>query len=463
MVYVLDVNGRPLMPTKRHRKVRHLLKDKQAKIIINDLKNITDKDFDKGCADHAYFVAKYNEAVRQANQNNLTHLAEVKDQLKQNNQQAEANGVKIAMNSLYGKQEQKENNEMSFNMFDFLNKLSFTRVSGSNEELKAAEMIKEQVNSFGLNADILDFEVSGYNITKATLTSCDNQYEVSGIKGCKSFKVTAPLYYMETTLDTDKYDIKDKIVLINGLINVPTYKKLLKYGAKAFISFSGDITDTKETSDLDNKELRDVLRKKGIIPGVHMRVNTAIQLVKDNPKELTLEIEQDEFTMTSHNVLCEIQGSKYPEEVIYVTAHYDSVEFSKGAYDNGAGSVLIMKLLKYFKENKPLRTVKFLWCGSEERGLLGSKAYINNLSEESIEKIKEQIEIEKNKSVKTINFGKNNNYLFKVTYIGNKINLDVCHILTDGIGATIFLKGIIYNYLNLKYHNTKHPNYHIYL
>ena len=33
MVYVLDVNGRPLMPTKRHGKVRHLLKDKQAKII----------------------------------------------------------------------------------------------------------------------------------------------------------------------------------------------------------------------------------------------------------------------------------------------------------------------------------------------------------------------------------------------------------------------------------------------
>ena len=33
MVYVLDVNGRPLMPTKRHGKVRHLLKNEQAKII----------------------------------------------------------------------------------------------------------------------------------------------------------------------------------------------------------------------------------------------------------------------------------------------------------------------------------------------------------------------------------------------------------------------------------------------
>lgn len=61
------------------------------------------------------------------------------------------------------------------------------------------------------------------------------------------------------------------------------------------------------------------------------------------------------------------------------------------------------------------------------------------------------VEAQKNGNIKTINFGENNNYLFKVTYINNKINLDVCHILTDGVGATIFLKSIIYNYLNLKY------------
>ena len=61
------------------------------------------------------------------------------------------------------------------------------------------------------------------------------------------------------------------------------------------------------------------------------------------------------------------------------------------------------------------------------------------------------LETEQSKSIKTINFGENNNYLFKVTYINNKINLDICHILTDGVGATIFLKGIIYNYLNIKY------------
>ena len=35
----------------------------------------------------------------------------------------------------------------------------------------------------------------------------------------------------------------------------------------------------------ENKELRDVLRNKGIILGVHMRTKTAIDLIKDNPKD----------------------------------------------------------------------------------------------------------------------------------------------------------------------------------
>ncbi len=61
------------------------------------------------------------------------------------------------------------------------------------------------------------------------------------------------------------------------------------------------------------------------------------------------------------------------------------------------------------------------------------------------------LETERNKTIKSINLGRNNNYLFKVTYTNNKINLDICHILTDGVGATIFLKAIIYNYLDMKY------------
>lgn len=54
-----------------------------------------------------------------------------------------------------------------------------------------------------------------------------------------------------------------------------------------------------------------------------------------------------------------------------------------------------------------------------------------------------------------INFRKNNNYLFKVTYYKNKINIDFFHVLTDATGAIVFFKSLIYHYLDLKY-NLKH-------
>lgn len=50
-----------------------------------------------------------------------------------------------------------------------------------------------------------------------------------------------------------------------------------------------------------------------------------------------------------------------------------------------------------------------------------------------------------------IDVKENNDYIFKITYFKNKINLDVFHVLTDGNGAIQFLKSILYNYLNIKY------------
>ena len=46
---------------------------------------------------------------------------------------------------------------------------------------------------------------------------------------------------------------------------------------------------------------------------------------------------------------------------------------------------------------------------------------------------------------------KNNNYLFKVTYFENKINIDIFHSLTDGNSGTTFFREIIYTYLELVY------------
>ena len=61
------------------------------------------------------------------------------------------------------------------------------------------------------------------------------------------------------------------------------------------------------------------------------------------------------------------------------------------------------------------------------------------------------IEEEKDYPCQYINPRTNNNYLFKVTYFENKINIDIFHALTDGNNGTTFFKEIVYNYLELMY------------
>ena len=59
------------------------------------------------------------------------------------------------------------------------------------------------------------------------------------------------------------------------------------------------------------------------------------------------------------------------------------------------------------------------------------------------------IEQEKNYPCKYIDPNTNNDYLFKVTYWENKINLDIFHSLTDGNSGVIFLREIVYTYIEI--------------
>ena len=74
------------------------------------------------------------------------------------------------------------------------------------------------------------------------------------------------------------------------------------------------------------------------------------------------------------------------------------------------------------------------------------------------------IELEQDYPCMAIDLEKNNDYLFKVTYFENKINIDVFHALTDGKGGFTFLKEILYNYLDIAHldkcsRNKKETNY----
>lgn len=61
------------------------------------------------------------------------------------------------------------------------------------------------------------------------------------------------------------------------------------------------------------------------------------------------------------------------------------------------------------------------------------------------------VEEEREYPCQYINPRENNNYLFKVTYFENKINIDIFHSLTDGGNGSIFFREIVYNYLELSH------------
>ena len=61
------------------------------------------------------------------------------------------------------------------------------------------------------------------------------------------------------------------------------------------------------------------------------------------------------------------------------------------------------------------------------------------------------IEEENNYPCKYIDPNTNNDYLFKITYFNNKINLDIFHSLTDGNSGVYLLREIVYSYIEKKY------------
>lgn len=85
---------------------------------------------------------------------------------------------------------------------------------------------------------------------------------------------------------------------------------------------------------------------------------------------------------TSYNVIVKKDGKSKKE--IIVGAHYDSVN-TNGAGDNGSGVATVLEMAKSLKNKDLDYTIKFVFFGSEELGLQGSKAYVNAMSQAEID------------------------------------------------------------------------------
>ncbi len=79
----------------------------------------------------------------------------------------------------------------------------------------------------------------------------------------------------------------------------------------------------------------------------------------------------------SYNVIGEIKGFKYPDEIILLGGHLDSWDVGHGAHDDGAGVMQSLAVLELLKKSgySPKRTIRVVFFMNEENGLRGAKEY----------------------------------------------------------------------------------------
>lgn len=80
------------------------------------------------------------------------------------------------------------------------------------------------------------------------------------------------------------------------------------------------------------------------------------------------------------NTIAEIKGSEKPNEYVMMSAHFDSWDAGTGATDNGTGTLTMMEAMRILKKvyPNPKRTILVGHWGSEEQGLNGSRAFVED-------------------------------------------------------------------------------------
>jgi carboxypeptidase Q len=78
-----------------------------------------------------------------------------------------------------------------------------------------------------------------------------------------------------------------------------------------------------------------------------------------------------------HNVIGEIRGTEFPDEIITIGGHLDSWDVGEGAHDDGSGCVQSIEVLRALKAigYKPKRTIRVVLFANEENGLRGGNKY----------------------------------------------------------------------------------------
>ena len=188
-------------------------------------------------------------------------------------------------------------------------------------------------------------------------------------------------------LDERKEEVKGKFVLYNAAFT--NYGETVQYrykGAQAAAKYGAIASLIRSVGPWSlNTPHTGVMAYADTIPEIPhaaLTMEDAMMLsrIHNQGNKIILELKM-EARMTadkySRNVIAELPGSEFPEEIVVLGGHIDSWDVGQGAHDDAGGCLAAWHAVKLIKKLglKPRRTLRVVMWTNEENGGRGNKAY----------------------------------------------------------------------------------------
>ena len=256
------------------------------------------------------------------------------------------------------------------------------RIAGSEIEKNAAYYIGAEFEKSGAEVSFEEFPVlewKPYDAKLSIYTPIKESIKCCAMPYSPSCEIRGELKFVGLGFeDKDYIDAEGKIALIelcpyDVTEDKTQYLRAVRNNVKAVIFFNSiPKTDIRIFPIVETQNWNMKTGKRPTKPILSISYENGIKLVgllKKAKVELEISIKAEVIeNAKSVNVIGTIEGAKFPDEVVLVTAHHDC--WFEGANDNIASVCMLFEIIKVFKKYKPLRTMKFVSFGAEEIGAL---------------------------------------------------------------------------------------------
>jgi len=272
------------------------------------------------------------------------------------------------------------------------------RSTGSDAYTNAAQWVLNEFKSWGIKTELDEVDELQVGFNRGPwfgkmIKPFEKYLEfgtpgyTSGTKGKqKGYVVIAPK--SDSEFDSIKTKIKGAWILIDGENNgYPRDNDSISASTKRLIEAGalGTIQLAKIPFRLYDARNVNSWNKLPTFPDIKLLDSqfNEIKSIVEKGEEVILEFDIRNFfkqgPIKYHNVIGWIPGTEFPDEYVILGAHLDSYDHATGAIDNASGVSRMMEAIRILIEAgaKPKRSIMVHLYAAEERGLIGSRSWVN--------------------------------------------------------------------------------------